>query len=46
MVSFIRKGSEIANLMGYCFKTKSAKLKAKQFFQDKIIFLESQDADH
>ena len=45
MVSFIHNGSEITTWMGYSFKIKSTKSKAKQHFKDKNIFFESQAAD-
>ena len=46
MVSFIHNGSKITTWMGYSFKTKSTKSKAKQNFKDKNIFFKSQVADH
>ena len=46
MVNFIHNGSEITTWMGYSFKTKSTKFKAKQNFKDKRIFFEFQAADH
>ena len=46
MVSFIHNGSEITTWVGYSFKTKSITSRAKQHFEDKQIFFESQAADH
>ena len=46
MVRFIHNGSEITTWMRYSFKTKKHKSKAKQLFQVKNIFFESQAADH
>ena len=45
MVSFIHNGSELTTWMGYSFKTKSTKSKAKQHL-DKNIFFESRAEDH
>ena len=44
-VSFIHNGSETTTWMGYGFKTKSTKSKAKQHL-DKNIFFESRAEDH
>ena len=38
MVSFIHNGSELATWIGYSFKIKSTKSKAKQHFKDNNIF--------
>ena len=44
MMSFIHNGREITTWVGYSFKTKSTKSKAKQHFKINIFF-ESQAAD-